>query len=82
MKYTVKALNPVYRVYVATIISAIQGIPRILSAGLKSENQYNFVFTFEVGEESDTTEIMVQIKRLLRLYGSTILAIDKEQNNI
>lgn len=78
MKYTVKTLNPVYRAYVATIISAIQGIPGILSAGLESEDQYNFVFTFESGEESDTAEIMRQIKHLLRLYGSTILSIDKE----
>jgi hypothetical protein len=75
MKCTIKALNPVYRTYVATIINAIQGMPGVLSASLDSEDQYNFFFAFEFREDSDTTEIMGQIKRLLRLYGSTILAI-------
>lgn len=75
MKCTIKALNPVYRAYVATIISAIQGIPGILSAGLDSGNQYDFIFTIEYAAEEELPGIMMHIKSLLQLYGSTILDV-------
>jgi hypothetical protein len=56
MKYTVKTLNPVYRAYIATIIDTIRQIPGVVSVSLDSENQYNFVFTFESGEGAGTTK--------------------------
>lgn len=78
MKSTIKALTPVYKAYTSTIISVIGQISGILSVTLDSEGQYNFVFTIEYASEEELPGIMMQIKPLMRLYGSIILSVDKE----
>lgn|GEM_PF-6650402 len=78
MKYTVKALSPVYKAYIGTIIKRIEQAPGVLPVSLEAEVQYDFIFTFEKGNAADITEITGQIKQVLRLYGSTMLAIDMQ----
>lgn len=78
MKCTIKALNPVYKAYVGRIIRKVSGMSGVLSVNLDSEGQYDFIFTLKKDEESDLSQITEQIRSLLRLYGSTILSVDKE----
>jgi len=78
MKNTIKALTPVYRAYVSTIINTIRQMSGILSVNLDSEDQYNFVFTIEYSAEDELPGIMMQIKPLLRLYGSIALSFDTQ----
>lgn len=73
MKSTIKALTPVYKAYTSTIISVIGQM-----SGIFSEGQYNFVFTIEYASEEELPGIMMQIKPLLRLYGSIILSFDTQ----
>lgn len=75
MKYSIKALNPVYKAYVSRITSQVSGIPGVLSVNLDSEGQYDFTFTFEKDEKSDLSQITEQIRYLLRVYDSTILDV-------
>lgn len=78
MRYTIKALNPVYKAYIGTIVKRIGQTPGVLSVSLESEGQYDFTFTFEKDNTPDISEITGQIKQVLRLYGSTMLAVDTQ----
>lgn len=62
MKYSIKALNPVYKAYVNRITNKVSGIPGVLSVNLDSEGQYDFTFTFEKDKESNLSQITEQIR--------------------
>lgn len=78
MKYTIKALNPVYKAYIGIIIKRTEQTPGVQSVNLEAEDQYDFTFTFEKDNNSDISEITEQIKQVLRSYGSTMLAVDTQ----
>lgn len=78
-RITIKALTPVNKSHINTIINTTANIQGIVSIKLEEQGQYNFSFVIEHEIETDSSDIAMQIRTLLKTYGSTILSTNKEQ---